>query len=198
MKLKRLFLLLFIILLGIAAVWSVKKINLNPNYTVGQKLDSLHGVYVYYNGGVDHTSVRNLTADHYNLGLKYQCVELVKRYYYEHFNHKMPDTYGHAKDFFDDGLNDGQRNKKRDLTQYHNPSHSKPAVGDLVIFSATILNRFGHVAIISDVTGNQIEIIQQNPGPFGTSRETYPLQNQNGKWKIDNGRIMGWLRKETK
>ncbi|MCL9805510.1 CHAP domain-containing protein [Flavobacterium amniphilum] len=198
MKLKHLFFLSVIILLVFVATWSAKKINLNPNYNVGQKLDSLHGVHVYYNGGVDHTSERNLTSDNYNLGLKYQCVEFVKRYYYEHLNHKMPDAYGHAKDFFDAAVTDGQLNKKRDLTQYSNPSLSKPLVGDLVIFSPTILNRFGHVAIISNVKDDQIEIIQQNPGPFGTSRETYTLISENGKWNINNDRIMGWLRKENK
>lgn len=49
----------------------------------------------------------------YNIGLKYQCVKFVKRYYYEHLNHKMPDSYGHEKDFFDNTIADGQLNKKQ-------------------------------------------------------------------------------------
>lgn len=99
-----------------------KKINLNPNYEVGQKIDELNGVNIYYNGGVGNVNGRLLTEDGYNLGLKYQCVEFVKRYYYEHLNHKMPDTYGHAKDFFDSSLKDGEKNKQRNLIQYLNPS----------------------------------------------------------------------------
>lgn len=136
------------------------------------------------------------TVDGYNLGLKYQCVEFVKRYYYKHLQHKMPDSYGHAKDFFDKTLRDGQKNKPRGLTQYTNPSQTKPKINDIIIFDGTVFNRYGHVAIISNVTDNEIEIIQQNPGQFGKSREQITLIGINGKWKINNGRILGWLRKE--
>ena len=66
---------------------------------VGQVVDQFNGVNVYYNGQISHVSGRNLTKDGYNLGQKYQCVEFIKRYYYERFKHKMPDSYGHAKDF---------------------------------------------------------------------------------------------------
>lgn len=179
-----------------SGIWAFKKFNFNSEKNVGQPLDSLNGVYVYYNGGVNNISGRNTTKDHYNLGLKYQCIEFVKRYYYEHFNHKMPDSYGHAKDFFDQNLKDGKKNVKRDLTQYSNPSKSKPKADDLLIYSRTIFNRFGHVAIVSKVTNHEVEIIQQNPGPFSKSRETFSLVEKEGKWRIENDRILGWLRKE--
>lgn len=91
--------LLSIIILGFVGIWAFKKFNFNSEHTVGQAIDSLNGVYFYYNGSVDNVVGRNTTADGYNLGLKYQCVEFVKRYYFEHFNHKMPNSYGHAKDF---------------------------------------------------------------------------------------------------
>lgn len=177
-------------------VWAFKKYNFNPNYDIGEKLDSLNGVYVYYNGGVNNVVERNTTSDGYNLGLKYQCVEFVKRYYYQHYNHKMPDSYGHAKDFFDATIKDGEHNKKRDLRQFTNGSSSKPKQGDLLIFEGTIFNRFGHVAIISKATDQEIEIIQQNPGSFSNSKETFPLSKKNNKWEIYNGRVLGWLRKE--
>ena len=136
-----------------------------------------------------------MTADNYNLGLKYQCVEFVKRYYYEYLKHKMPDVYGHAKDYFDKSLSDGKKNKKRDLTQYINGSKSKPKQSDIIIFSPTFFNKYGHVAIVSKVTKNKVEVIQQNPGPFSGSREVFSLDNSNGKWTIKNSRIFGWLRK---
>lgn len=172
------------------------KFNLNPNFTIGQKLDSLNNVIVYYNGGVSGNSGRNLTEDYYNLGLKYQCVEFVKRYYYQHLNHKMPDAYGNAKDFFDKDVTDGNLNEKRDLLQYVNGSSSKPKTDDLIIFGGTLFNKYGHVAIISNVTENEIEIIQQNPGPFGKSRVTFVLNQKSNKWTIENEKILGWLRKE--
>ena len=193
---RRIYLLIGLLILSLAGLWTFKKFNFNTTFSVGQQIDSLNGVYVYYNGSVDNVTGRNTTVDGYNLGLKYQCVEFVKRYYYDHLKHKMPDSYGHAKDFFENSLKDGQKSNKRDLTQYTNPSNSKPKVNDLLIFDGTSINKFGHVAIISKVTESEIEIIQQNPGPHSNTRETFTLENKNGKWKIKNKRILGWLRKD--
>ncbi|MDR3227697.1 MAG: CHAP domain-containing protein, partial [Prevotellaceae bacterium] len=81
-------------------------------------------------------------------------------------NHKMPDTYGNAKDFFDEKTKDGQINKKRNLIQYKNPSSTKPMTDDILIFDGTVSNKYGHIAIISKVTDKEIEIVQQNPGQF--------------------------------
>lgn len=170
--------------------------NFNPNFQVGQKIDSLNGVFVYYNGGVGNVEGRQLSPDGYNIGLKYQCVEFVKRYYYEALNHKMPDSYGHAKDFFDSTIADGQLNKTRNLIQFTNGSKSKPKVNDLLVYAPTLLNKYGHVSIISKVTEKDIEIIQQNPGPFGDSRETYKLEFAHGTWHIINDGILGWLRQQ--
>lgn len=165
-------------------------------YSAGQPYDSIDGVYVYYNGPVSGVIGRNLTGDGYNLGLKYQCVEFVKRYYFEHFNHRMPDSYGHAKDFFDKSLRDGAFSKRRNLFQYSNPGKTKPRPGDILVYDATEFNEFGHVSIVSNVSDSEIEIVQQNAGPFSDSRETYSLVYQNGTWKIKNNTILGWLRKE--
>ncbi|MBX7183048.1 MAG: CHAP domain-containing protein, partial [Bacteroidia bacterium] len=151
------YLLIGLLILSFGGLWTFKKFNFNTDFSVGQQVDSLNGVYVYYNGGVDNVTGRNTTADGYNLGLKYQCVEFVKRYYYEHLKHKMPDSYGHAKDFFDNTLKDGQKSKKRDLTQYTNPSNTKPKVDDLLIFDGTTFNKYGHVAIVSNVTEKELE-----------------------------------------
>lgn len=168
---------------------------MRPDYAVGEKIDSLNGVYVYYNDKVSNVSGRNLAPDGYNIGLKYQCVEFVKRYYYQHYNHKMPDSYGHAKDFFVEGLADGAYVKKRNLFQYNNPASVPPKVGDLLIYGPTGSNGYGHVAIVSSVSSRKIEIIQQNPGKTAPSRETYRLYHQNGKWKIGHANLKGWLRK---
>ena len=139
-------------------------------------------------------SGRNITVDNYNLGLQYQCVEFAKRYYYEHLGHKMPDAYGHARDFFDKNLEDGDFNAKRGLIQYSNPSQTKPQPDDLIVYSGTLSNKFGHVSIVSNVGEQDIEVIQQNPGPFGASRVHFPLHFEHNRWKIANERILGWLR----
>jgi CHAP domain len=171
-----------------------KKINLNPQLEVGQKVDSLNGVFVYYNGGVSNVSGRNTAPDGYNIGLKWQCVEFVKRYYFEKLNHKMPDALGNAKDFFDTKLEDSTLNVKRNLMQFKNGSTSKTKVEDLLIYDGTLTNIYGHVSIVSYIGEREIEIIQQNPGPFGKPRERFSLTFSNGKWVIGNDRILGWLR----
>ena len=193
--------LLVLLILGISAIISCDKIARKLKYTsfeIGDKVDSLNGVYVYYNNSVGNVLDRNTTADGYNIGLRYQCVEFVKRYYYEHLNHKMPNSYGHAKDFYVKGLADGTWVKDRGLYQYSNLSSTMPQENDLVVYDATMFNKYGHVAIISKVTDNKVEIIQQNPGPVGPSRETYKLTKTKGKWHIGHDKILGWLRKELR
>ncbi|VBB47172.1 CHAP domain containing protein [uncultured Paludibacter sp.] len=197
MKLKKLtYLLVGFVILIILIITISKRINFNSDYVVGQPIDSLNSVFVYYNGSVSNVIGRNTSGDGYNLGLKYQCVEFVKRYYYQYLKHKMPDSYGDAKDFFDKDLKDGELNFKRNLYQYSNPSKSKPLINDLLIFNGTIFNIHGHVAIVSKVADDKIEIIQQNPGPLKKSRELFSLKQKDGKWYIDNTRIVGWLRKK--
>ena len=197
-KKKWVVLVLVLVLLTSAGLWSFSSFNhkgftLRTSHSVGEPVDSMNGVIVYYNGDIGNVCERNLTEDNYNLGLKYQCVEFVKRYYYQHLHHKMPDSYGHAKDFFDRDVADGEKNTRRNLIQYSNPSKTKPKVNDLIVFDG---NPYGHVAIISDVSTDEVEIIQQNPGPHGKSRDTFSLSKENGKWKIGSSRLLGWLRKE--
>jgi len=206
MKKIYLFVLIFLVAFG-GTTFLIKKLKANnaipeilkkqqkPIHKIGEVLDSLNHVKVYYNGAVSNVKRRN-TKDGYNLGLEYQCVEFVKRYYYEYYKHKMPDSYGHAKHFFNTKLADGQYNKARDLTQYTNPSKSKPQVGDLLVFDGTLFNKYGHVAIVSKVNDTEIELIQQNPGPTAASRVTFPLEKTAAnQWKIKNKRLLGWLRK---
>ena len=157
----------------------------------GDRIDSLDGVYVYDNGNMYNVSGRNMTADGYNLGLKYQCVEFVKRYYYEHYHHKMPNSYGNAKDFFNPSCSDGSYNPDRALLQFKNGSNTLPKKGDLVVFSGTLFNAYGHVAILSNYKKNNVEIIQQN---CFTSRETYQLSKTANKYTINESGILGWLR----
>lgn len=131
------------------------------------------------------------TVDGYNVGLKWQCVEFVKRYYLEHFDHRMVNSYGHAKDFFDARIKDGQLNPDRGLDQFTNPSRTVPEVGDLIVLDGWRGNQYGHVAIISLVADRSVEVIQQN---CGSTRETYGLKNSDGLWRIKNERVLGWLR----
>lgn len=198
MSTKKVVLILIAIVFMVFIAEKLKTIKHNitvvtKTYNIGEKMDELNGVNVYYNGGVNNVSGRRMTPDGYNLGLKYQCVEFVKRYYHDHLNHKMPNTYGHAKDFFIPAVKDGKKNRQRNLTQYTNPSKSKPKVNDLLVFRGTTYNQYGHVAIVSKVKDNKIEIIQQNTI---YPRQEYQLIMEDKKWRINDYHISGWLRKE--
>lgn len=159
---------------------------------IGDTLDVFNGVYVFYNKSMNNTSGRNVTGDGYNLGLKWQCVEFVKRYYYLQLSHKMPNSYGHAKDFFNTKIEDGALNTDRNLIQFINGSKSKPEVSDLLIFDGNLFNPYGHVAIISEVNENEIEIVQQNVGK--NPRDHLPLNFHNDVWSIRQSDVLGWLR----
>lgn len=192
---------LYIILIAFALISTscfiynyIDKRSLHHTYHIGQMIDSLNGVYVYHNVRVSHSEGRNTSKDGYNIGLKYQCVEFVKRYYYEYYHHKMPDSYGNAKDFYDNKIKDGELNSARNLLQFSNPSKSKPKVGDLIILDGHFGNKYGHVAIISAINKNSITIIQQNPGIFDKSRVDMGLDSAGNKFKIDNARVLGRLR----
>jgi surface antigen len=194
MKSKKFKILFIFLFLSSTAYYFSTRIDFNTSRTIGEVVDRYNGVDVYYNGGVNQTLGRNRAMDGYNIGIRYQCVEFVKRYYFEHLSHKMPDTYGHAKDFFENSLTDGQYNKRRGLIQYRNSSFIKPQKDDIVVFSAWLFNPYGHVAIISKVENGEVEVIQQNPSPFGQSREVFKLSYVKDRWKIEHSRLLGWLR----
>lgn len=155
--------------------------------------DSFNGVVVYDNGNNFRVSSgRNVSKDGYNLGMKWQCVEYVKRYYYQQLNHKMPNSWGHAFSFYNKSLVDGKFNKDRGLMQFSNPSSYKPKVDDIVVYDGYPGNSYGHVAIITKVEKDYIEVIQQNTPQ---TRSTIKLEYSNNKIKLNNKYILGWLRK---
>lgn len=195
-KIRWIFTFCIFLVVGLGGFKILNKSTFHPLHDIGDEIDSINGVAVYYNGEVGNVSGRHISSDGYNYGLNYQCVEFVKRYYYDHLNHKMPNSYGHAKDFFNPNLKNGQFNPDRNLYQFTNPSKTKAKVNDLLIFKPTLLNPYWHVAIVSNVTDKEIEIVQQNAGAFTSSREKIPLTLKDSKWKIENPKLLGWLRKK--
>ncbi|WP_348982286.1 CHAP domain-containing protein [Desulfosporosinus sp. FKB] len=101
----------------------------------------------------------NFSPDGYYYGLKWQCVEFVKRFYYDVKHVKMPDGFGNAKDFYNPSVSQGCLNEQRGLIQYRNGGNMGPKPDDILVFTNGL---YGHVAIVTKVTGNSIEIIQQN------------------------------------
>ena len=102
----------------------------------------------------------------------------------------MPDGMGHAKDFYDKRLASGMLNKGRNLIQYANGSTTKPHINDILIFDGG----YGHVCIISEVTENDIEVVQQNI--FGKPRQRFELKSANNHYTIGTSKKpLGWLHK---
>jgi surface antigen len=156
----------------------------------GVELDRYKGVVVYDNGPIVARSFgRHYAADGYYFGQKWQCVEFVKRFYYEAKGHRMPDVWGHAKDFFEESVEQGGLNKRRGLVQFRNGGGERPAVDDLVVFDGA----YGHVAIISEVGSNYVEVVQQNI--YGRPRERFEWEWTNGAAKFQLKKVKGWLRK---
>jgi len=160
---------------------------------VGEVIDSYNGINVYYNGDQNNVFGRSTTADNYNLGLKYQCVEFVKRYYFINYGHRMPYTYGHAKDLFDESLPDLKLNHKRDLYQFKNGSVYRPLPGDIMIFGPNYKNPYGHTGIVTVSKGNKVEMIHQNVGE--STRELFIVTEIDGRFFVVDPDIKGWMRK---
>jgi len=78
--------------------------------------------------------------------------------------------------------------------QFKNPSAAKPRVGDLLIFNGHETNIYGHVAIVSAVNEKEIELIQQNPGPFAPSRVKFGMDSTAKGFLVKQDRLLGWLR----
>ena len=135
---------------------------------------------------------KHYSKDGYYYGYEWQCVEFIKRYYYDYLGHEMPDGYGNAKDFFDDSIPQGEVNEKRGLVQYRNGGNEMPKVNDILIFNDTT---YGHIVIISEVGEDYIEVIQQNMGTH--TRDKFELKKDGNNYYIGGHRTpAGWLRKE--
>jgi surface antigen len=162
---------------------------------VGRVLDSYRGIPVYDNGLLFFRSYgKNYSKDGYYFGQKWQCVEYIKRFYYEIKGHKMPDVMGNAKSFFDEDLSDGAFNPRRALVQYRNGSTNMPCADDLMVFTDT---RYGHVVIVTEVSGTSLEVIQQNI--LSGTRRRFSLVASNGHYFVTAPRQpAGWLRQKAR
>jgi len=160
---------------------------------IGEKIDSYKNVDVHYNGIIYSKAYgKNYSNDGYYYGQKWQCVEFIKRFYYQEKGHKMPNVFGNAKDYFDSNVQQGGLNKSRGLVQYRNGGNVKPEPDDLIVFTDT---KFGHVAIVTEVTDDYVEVIQQNV--YGETREKHKLMLEDNQYFVGSKRKpAGWLRKE--
>lgn len=160
---------------------------------IGREIDSYKGVVVYDNGkSPENNYGHHYSEDGYYYGEKWQCVEFVKRFYYDSKGYRIPDIFGNAKDFYDPAVAQGKLNHRRGLLQFRNGGNVRPEVDDLLVFTS---GKYGHVAIVTAVNEDSIEIIQQNV--MGQPRQILPLTIKKDQYSIETTKPpAGWLRKE--
>ncbi|GAA5434992.1 CHAP domain-containing protein [Deinococcus aquaticus] len=185
-----------------------RKRTIRANKDWGAEIGSLDGVKAYYNDGVQSpeesaSGNRNYSKDgyKYEYGLKWQCVEFVRRYYYDRLGVEFVPRSGNAEDYFDKNTPNGNVNTRRKLNQFKIGSTEKPKYQDLIIFGPNPFSSVGHVAIVSSASEDNFTIAQQNVGAKFT--DTIGLEHNSvaGKkiYKISQSysslNVMGWLRK---
>lgn len=167
--------------------------ELQTRAAVGEVVDMWRGVVVRANGEPYHRSHgRHYALDGYYYGRMWQCVEFVKRFYYDHYGHAFPDGMGHAKSFFDPEIPHGGWNARRGLWQFTNGYGEAPRPGDLVVWTD---GDFGHVAIICRVETDFVEVIQQNVA--AGSRMRLLRKKADGELLGSSDGPSGFLRRES-
>ncbi len=152
---------------------------------VGCVLTTLDGVDVHFNGMVAPDR-----EEYYEYGFKWECVELVQRYYAE--KHGYPGIWapGAAYQAFDDW------GHPSNMVAYPNGSKVKPRQGDVLVFGPTDINPYGHMAIVKSVQNGQITFVQQNV--YDVGEDSLPIDANNyitNRWIY--GPVRGWLRDNT-
>ena len=148
-----------------------------PGGNYGQDIGSFRGVIAYSNGS--ETGAYSLSEPVGRDGTKYQCVEYCRRFYRLYYG---VDTRGWeipAKYWYDFSRFWG-------VKRCPNDGKSLPQPTDILCFNN---QPYGHVAIVTSVDGNLINVIQEN----ASADTAY------GQVAIINGIVQndcqGWLRK---
>lgn len=129
-------------------------------------------------------------------GLKYQCVEYVRRFYHLVKGIETRDGMpgrgwdGNADTYFKTAGEKG-------LEALENGGSTPPLPDDIITFEG---GAHGHVAIITAVTDDHIEFIEQNFSPSGTGLVAYdPVTHRVADRPVRDGTLAveGWLRPQT-
>lgn len=156
-------------------------------------LGQFNGVAVYSNGTSNYYSG---TANYVNgtyTGIKWQCVEYVRRYYLTVYNTDLASKHiGDANTWYDNA-------SKMGLTSYRNSSTTSiPQTGDILVSNG---GKYGHIAIVKSVSNNKVYTIQQNfSNDYNdTDRALDISTDSKGRYTVKgfsrSYSIKGWLRK---
>jgi hypothetical protein len=124
------------------------------------------GVDVHSNGAKQGTGVNcgsDSTKDpSVQDGNAWQCVELAARLYYVKGWGAVHAGGNGGAAYIPEG--------SPSLTFHQNGSGYVPVPGDLIIFSATAANKYGHVAVVNSVSGGIVYDVEQNASLSGTNK----------------------------
>jgi surface antigen len=112
----------------------------------GSQLASYSGVAAFSNGIYQQQPGSCGTYGTY--GYQYQCVEYVRRFY----EGKGNAWKGNANTYYEPAAANG-------LIAFPNGGTVPPAPNDIMVFDG---DKYGHVAIVTDVSGTQVSLIVQN------------------------------------
>ncbi|MDX6765451.1 MAG: CHAP domain-containing protein [Candidatus Methylacidiphilales bacterium] len=134
--------------------------KLQEQAEVGEVIDAWRGVPVRNNGiPYDRSVGSHHSPSGYYYGRQWQCVEFVKRFYFDARGHAMPDVMGHAREFYDPAVPSGEINAKRGMRQFANGGSEPPRLDDLMVWTE---GSYGHVAVVCKVGADFVEVVQQN------------------------------------
>ncbi|CAD8156971.1 unnamed protein product [Paramecium octaurelia] len=120
-------------------------------------------VPAYYNRGINFRS-NYVTFDNRQLytGVRFQCVEFARRYLIQTKGVVFGDV-GCAYHIFDlNTVTDVVTQQQRQFQSIPQGSSIPPKKGDLVIYQKSGKQWWGHVAVVTNVNGNLIDLAEQN------------------------------------
>ena len=122
-------------------------------------------------------------------GLRYQCVEYVRRFYSQALHVDTSTWTYNGAAFYTNAAKLGL------VTYTNSQSPSPPTPDDIIVFKAK-RDPYGHVAIVTNVTGGSVTCIEQNWSKTGIT--TLELTQQNGLYSLVRPGsayvVLGWLR----
>jgi len=163
----------------------------------GTIVGSYNGVTAYSNYDDQYFSYEYNYVDGYNTGMKWQCVEYVNRYYYLIYGLQIRIPGTNAIDYYDTA-------SQRGLVAYSNKGTTSPQPGDILCSNGKTTQppskRYGHVAIVRDVTNDSVHVIHQNWTNTGADNDKSISMKIAGGHYIVSGfsssyPVQGWLRR---
>lgn len=176
---------LIFLLIALPLIGFVAKVESFMGAPCATTLASYKGVPARSNQGYPYGSCDGTSV----YGLRYQCVEYARRFYHmaKGIETRQDSWRGNASTFF-------RTAEEKGLKAFKNGGSVPPLPDDIITFQGGM---HGHVAVITTVTDEYIEFIEQNLSRSGIGRLAYnSLTHQVADRDVHGGKLIseGWLR----